>query len=167
MILVDRNIKDLISKKELIVENYNPENLGCVSYDLTINCIIKGEEEKSEYLLKPQEFVMIKTNEELKIPENLIGRITEKNSLIRLGLAVSGPVYQPGHQTYAFLRVYNLSDKEIKLERDFKIAQIFFEILSEIPEETYNKKATASFNNEDKYLKYGKYDEKYNSIIKK
>lgn len=166
MILVDKNIKELVEQNTLIVSNYKPENLGCVSYDLTINHIICDEKECEEYVLKPQEFVMIKTNEELKMPYNLVGKIEEKNSLIRLGLFVSGPVYQPGHQTYMFLRVYNFSNKVIKLEKDFKIAQIFFETLTEMPEETYNKKKEVSFNNEDKYLKYGKYDEKYNKLLK-
>jgi deoxycytidine triphosphate deaminase len=79
---------------------------------------------------------------------------------------VSGPVYQPGHKTYSFLRVYNLSNTEITLKKDFKIAQIFFEELTEIPEETYDKKKNASFNNESKYLRYGKYEDQYNSLKK-
>lgn len=166
MVLVDKNIKDLVNKNILIINNYKPENLGSVSYDLTINHIIVENEKCEEYILKPQEFVMIGTNEELKIPDNLIGKIEEKNSLMRLGLFVSGPVYQPGHQTYCFLRVYNLSKKEVKLQKDFKIAQIFFETLTEVPEETYNKKITSSFNNEKDYLKYGKYEEDYKKILK-
>lgn len=166
MVLVDKNIKELVSKGLLICENYKPENLGCVSYDLTINSIIAEDDITEEYLLKPQEFVIIKTNEELKMPNNIIGRIEEKNSLLRLGLWVSGPVYQPGHQSYSFLRVYNMSNSEIKLQKDFKIAQIFFEELICIPEETYDKKSNASFNNENNYLKYGKYEEQYN-ILKK
>lgn len=166
MILVDKNIKELVEKDMLIVSNYKPENLGCVSYDLTIDNIIVEDKNVNEYSLKPQEFVMIKTNEELKIPENLVGKIGEKNSLLRLGLFVSGPVYQPGHQTFVFLRVVNMSNKEIKLKKDFKIAQVFFETLTEVPDEPYNKKQTASFNNEKQYLKYGKYSEDYKKIVK-
>lgn len=166
MVLVDKNIKELVEKGLLISSNYNPENLGGVSYDLTINNIIANGEEKKEYSLKPQEFVMIKTNEELNIPENLIGKIEEKNSLLRTGLFVSGPVYHPGHRTYSFLRVYNMSSKEITLKENLKIAQIFFETLTDVPDETYNKKKDASFNNEDKYLGYGKYTDEYKKIIK-
>lgn len=166
MILVDKNIKELVNNNTLIIKNYNPENLGAVSYDLTIDKVIFDEKECNEYYLKPQEFVIVKTNEELKIPENIIGKIEEKNSLIRLGLVVSGPVYQPGHQTYCYLRVYNISNKKIKLQKDFKIAQIFFEKLTEIPNETYNQKKNASFNNESEYLKYGKYEDDYKKILK-
>ena len=164
MILVDKNIKELAENGLLIVTNYKEENVNCVSYDLTLNSIIDCDLEKEEYILKPHEFVIIKTNEELKLPNNLIGRIVEKNSLLRLGLFVSGPVYQPGHQTYSFLRVYNMNNSEIKLQKDFKIAQIFFETLTNTPSETYDKKENASFNNEDKYLKYGKYNDQYNNL---
>ena len=75
MILFDKNMRVLIDNIMLIVTNYKPENLGCVSYDLTISDIIVNDEELKEYILKPQEFVMIKTNEEIKVPENLIGKI--------------------------------------------------------------------------------------------
>ena len=96
MVLVDRDIKALVQNGLLISENYKPENLGSVSYDLTIDNIISEEDIAEEYVLKPKEFVIVKTNEELNIPVNMIGKIEEKNSLLRLGLFVSGPVYQPG-----------------------------------------------------------------------
>lgn len=166
MVLVDKDIKKLVQKGLLISENYKPENLGCVSYDLTIGSIIDKEEVKDEYVLKPREFVIVKTNEELNIPFNLTGRIEEKNSLMRAGLFVCGPVYQPGHKTYSFLRAYNMSSADIVLKKGFKIAQIFFDELTDIPEETYDKKVNASFNNENKYLRYGKYEEQYQKIIK-
>ena len=166
MILIDKRIKELVNEGKLIVTNYKPENLGGVSYDLTIDSIIAEDDIANEYVLKPKEFVIAKTNEELYIPDNIIGKIEEKNSLLRLGLFVSGPVYQPGHRTYSFLRVYNMSNSEIKLQKDFKIAQIFFEELSGVPDETYDKKANASFNNENKYLIYGKYDNEYKKIQK-
>ena len=57
-----------------------------------------------------------------------------------------------------------MSNSEIKLQKDFKIAQIFFEELSGVPEETYNKKKNASFNNEKQYLGYGNYEKQYNEL---
>lgn len=167
MILVDKNIKDLVKSDLLIVTNYKEENVNCVSYDLTIGSIIDGEKEVEEYVLNPKEFVMIKTYEELLIPNNILGRIAEKNSLLRTGLYVSGPHYQPGHRTYAYLRVYNMSNNAIVLRKGLKIAQIMFEMLQDIPEVTYNKNEKASFNNENSYLKFGKYDNQYKEMIKK
>ena len=62
MVLVDKNIRELVEKDTLIVTGYKPENLGGVSYDLTIDNIITEDGEVKEYELKPQEFVMVKTN---------------------------------------------------------------------------------------------------------
>jgi deoxycytidine triphosphate deaminase len=164
MILVDKNIKELVNENKLIVSNYNEDNLGCVSYDLTLDKIILENEELEEYELNSKEFVIVKTLEELEIPSNLVGKISEKNSLMRTGLKVDGPIYQPGHKTYCFLRVFNLSNQKIKLSKSLKIAQIFFEQLTEIPEKTYNQIEKSSFNNENKYLGYGNYTEEYKKL---
>lgn len=166
MLLVDKNIKELVKNGLLIVTNYKEENVTPISYDLTIDCIVKEDENKTEHILKPKEFVMIKTNEELQIPNNILGRIGEKNSLMRMGLCVSGPHYQPGHRTCCYLRVYNMSDKEITLKRNLKIAQIIFEMLQEVPSLTYDKIEKSSFNNEKSYLGFGKYTDEYKKIIK-
>lgn len=71
-----------------------------ISYDLTLGEFLDSEEGSIDLI--PGEFVMIKTKEKLSIPNNITGRIGEKNSLLRLGLKVDGPQYQPGHITYAF-----------------------------------------------------------------
>lgn len=45
MYIVDKQIKELCSQNKLIIENYNPNNVGAVSYDLTINHIVLFDEE--------------------------------------------------------------------------------------------------------------------------
>lgn len=124
-------------------------------------------EEISNYTLEPNEFIFIKTKEQLKIPTNILGRIAEKNSLMRTGLIVSGPHYQPGHTTYAFLRVYNTSYRRIAINENQKIAQIIFEELKEIPEIPYNANNNSSFNNEDTYRGYGNYKNQYKRRMEK
>ena len=64
---------------------------------------------------------------------------------------VSGPDYQPGHRTYAFLRVSNISKNIIVLSKGSKIAQIMFEQLSQKPDVPYNAQTGASFQNEVEY----------------
>lgn len=174
MILVDKNIKELVNNGELIISNYKEENVKSISYDLTIGAIIKPEENDDEttkevnsYTLNPGDFIFIKTSEKLKIPTNILGRIAEKNSLIRTGLVVSGPHYQPGHTTYAFLKVCNTSYNNITINKEDKIAQIIFEELKEVPQTPYNIDSGSSFNNEDTYRGYGNYKNKYNKNIQK
>ena len=164
MILVDKNIKELSANGQLISSGYVPGNVNSISYDLTLGGFLNSNENKMDLI--PGQFLMIKTNEELKIPTSITGRVGEKNSLMRIGLKVDGPQYQPGHTTYAFLRVQNVSDNIITLRKGMKIAQIYFEELKEIPDQPYNVQPGASFNNENSYLGFGMYDSEYRKSIK-
>lgn len=164
MILVDKTIKDLATKGVLISKGYTPSNVNSISYDLTLGEFLEPDKDSIDVM--PGEFLMVKTSEELTIPKDITGRIGEKNSLLRLGLKVDGPQYQPGHVTYAFLRVQNLSGDVITLRKNMKIAQIYFEQLEAIPDTTYDLQRNASFNQEDEYRGYGKYDAEYRKNLK-
>ena len=167
MILVDKEIKKLIEDHQLIIAGYCSENLNGVSYDLTIDYTLDEDgKECVEYDLRPGETVFIKTQEELSIPENILGRVAEKNSRMRQGIVVSGPDYQPGHRTYAFLRVSNISKNIIVLSKGSKIAQIMFEQLSQKPDVPYNAQTGASFQNEVEYKGLGNYKKEYEQQTK-
>lgn len=74
MILVDKDIKDLVSRGLLIAEGYDEENVGSVSYDLTIDEIISDQDTHLKAVtLEPDGVVFIKTKELLRIPENMLG----------------------------------------------------------------------------------------------
>lgn len=167
MVLVDREIRTRITANEPLISNFNEDNLGAISYDLTLESILVGDEEYSSYELSPGGFVYIKTKEHLNMPTDLIGRIEEKNSRMRMGLIVSGPTYQPGHKTAIFLRVQNISNNIITLRKGTSIAQIVFETLSSTPDTPYNQNSQASFNNEFHYNEYGNYESEYKADIKK
>lgn len=168
MILADKDMKLRISRGELISQGYQKENLNGVSYDLTVSAVLDTQgTEHSEYELNPGECVFIKTREELNIPTDILGRIAEKNSRMRQGLKVDGPHYQPGHQTYAFLRVQNISANIIVLQTGMKIAQILFEQLTNEPDIPYSAQANASFQNENAYKGLGNYKEEYERQTKR
>lgn len=95
-----------------------------------------------------------------------MGRIGEKNSRMRQGLVVSGPHYQPGHQTYAFLRVMNISEDLITISRGNNIAQIIFEQLTGRPDVPYSAQTNASFQNEVEYKGLGNYKQEYENQMK-
>lgn len=165
MLLVDKQIKELSSS--IIVSGYDEGNVTAVSYDLSIDSIILENGDKNAYSLLPNETVFVKTQEKIKMPHDLLGRIGEKNSIMRLGLVVSGPHYYPGHETYLYLRVQNITQKEITIKRGDKIAQIFFEQLADTPENTYDMQKGASFNYENTYRGFGKYQDMYETRIRK
>lgn len=100
MLLIDKEIKS--RHDEIFIENYNEKMVQSISYDLTINQIITNNGQAEEYKLKPYEFVQIKYLEKVHIPDDLIGRVVDKNSRIRQGITITSPVYQPGHKTYIY-----------------------------------------------------------------
>ena len=168
MILVDKDIKEYVARKELIISGYNETNINGVSYDLTIDVAYNSDgEENRIYELAPGEVVFIKTQEKISIPNNILGRVGEKNSRMRQGLKVDAPFYQPGHVTYVFLRVQNLSSSVIELSRGSKIAQIMFEQLTSEPDVPYDKQVNASFQDEVNYVGLGNYKEEYESQTKR
>ena len=141
MILVDSGIRKRAS--EMIIEGYDEKNVNAVSYDVTIQCVVTEEDEANSYVLEPNETIFIKTKEKIHMPNDLMGRIGEKNSKMRVGLLVAGPHYFPGHTTYMFLRVTNISPNRIKIEEGDKIAQIFFVQLEDVPQKPYNLQENA------------------------
>lgn len=175
MILVDKNIKDRCLKNNNqqnfmpLITDFSIDKLGAISYDLSIESILTGEnrEENSSFSLAPGAFVYIRTKEKLNMPNDLIGRIEEKNSRMRMGLIVSGPTYQPGHKTAIFLRVQNISNNTIQLRKDTEIAQIVFETLGDEPNKPYGADNDDSFQNEFDYRGYGAYENEYNKDIQK
>lgn len=116
--------------------------------------------------IKRGETVFVKTQEKISIPENIVGRIAEKNSRMRQGLVVDAPHYQPGHVTYVFLRVTNISENLLVLTHDMKIAQIMFEQLAQVPAMPYSAQVGASYQNEVSYKGLGNYKEEYEKQTK-
>lgn len=164
MILVDKNIKQIAQS---IIDCYDEKNVTAVSYDLALDFIISEDGNCDTYELEPQETIFIKTIEKITMPDNLMGRIGEKNSLMRLGLSVTGPHYYPGHETYMYLRVQNISPNQITISKGDKIAQLFFEQLSDVPEIPYDRQENASFNQENKYRGVAGYKSEYDRKIRK
>lgn len=157
MVLVDKEIKARSS--EIFKKNYHERYVQPISYDIHIDEIISENGNVTAFNLQPHEVVMIRCQEEVHVPNDLIIRIENKNSIIRLGLTITAPVYHPGHTTPIYLRVENVSGNEITIDKDMSIAQMMFEKLFDVPEQTYNQKTNASFNDEEQYRGLGKYSE--------
>lgn len=157
MILTDKEIKE--RSNDIFKKNYNLNDVQPISYDVHIDEIIDEKKNVLSYDLEPHEIIMVRCKEEIIVPNDLAIRIENKNSLIRLGLSVTSPIYNPGHETPIYIRVENVSGNIITIEKDMTIAQMIFEQLSSIPTVTYNIKENASFNNENKYRGLGKYND--------
>lgn len=166
MILVDKDIKN--RQSEIFCDGcYNASDVNPVSYDLHVMGIVEQDDLVDSYVLRPNEVIFVKMKEKIHIPKDLMGRIGEKNSRMRQGLWVTGPHYFPGHETYIYLRVQNITSGTIKIKKDDKIAQIFFEQLNGKPECAYDEQQSASYNEEDQYRGMAKYKDEYEERIGK
>lgn len=131
-------MKDFLNESNgIIIENAEPDNFKEVGYDLRIKEVyhssansIKADCTSTVYELIPGNTVFVGTIEDLNMPLDMVGVVVQRNSLLRLGLRVEAPIFQPGHHTKIFLRVTNISDCPIILEENKPIASIMFEKLS-------------------------------------
>lgn len=158
--LVDKNIREI---GNLVIGNFDPKNVGSISYDLTAKSIISWElksnlkdpnnisPEDINYVhqnmikLPPGGVAFIIMEEMLNMPPNLIGRIMERTSIIRTGLLVSGQLSQPGYIGNIIVRVVNLSNCDIEIKSKQCIAQICFEALGNAPDIPYGKTPSSEF----------------------
>lgn len=157
MFLVDKEIREMVQSKK-IIEPFKEEQLGVISYDLTIKNIVTSEKKEQEkYSLEPGEVIFIASEEVIDLPKDLLGIVHNKNSRIRQGLTVESPIYQPGHHTRVFFRIQNISSYKIVLEKGDSVAQISFSKTAEISEKPYR----GSFSNEFDYKGMGNYESNY------
>jgi len=147
--LVDKNIEELCVNNGL-VKNFDKLKLNSISYELSINSfVVDGEEvEIEEFSLPSLEYVYVKCECYLNMPSDLCAMVIEKNSLMRKGLKVDGPLYQPGHKTNVYVRVFNINKDSFILKNKMNIAQLSFFRLNDIPDVTYDKQVGACYNNE-------------------
>ena len=100
------------------------ENFGNISYDLLIKEIITDAGHFTEYSLKPGESAFVSSVEVVNVPPDMFAQVAIRNSAIRLGLAVSAPIYQPGHKTRIFFRATNISKATITLKQKTSVCSL-------------------------------------------
>ena len=169
MILSDRDIKKAIAEKRIVI---TPEpdfqtQLGSCSIDLKLGnkfrifkhslhpfIDVKGKipvddimeeitiEDGKPFVLHPGDLVLAVTEENLKISDDLIGRIEGRSSLGRLGIIVHGTasVFEPGWDGKPVMELGNLGVMPVAIYPGMRICAFTFEELSSPAEIPYNKK---------------------------
>ena len=157
MVLGIKELHQLVKEKQLVTnlskrELENPEGAGFdlrageiyevsgqgflgVSERETPEVKLVGEfkEDKiSEVILKPRTYYIIKTAEEVNMPENLLAIMTPRSTLFRSGVYIFGGQVPPGYKGGLNMGMYNFRDQEFKLEMGARVVHImFFEIKGE------------------------------------
>lgn len=161
--LVDAEIKKIQEgTTPLITKGWVPDAVQDVFLDLSVDQVVLDDGSAVPATLHPGEFVFVKTAEEFRIPDDTVAFIHERTSAIRLGLNISGTSpLKPGFQGACFIRVTNLSARDIKLEKGLGIAQVCFFRLERAPESPYSKQRKNHFQNETAFRGLGGYESEY------
>ena len=129
MILHDTEIRN-----RNLIEPFNEEQLQAGTYDLRLD-------EAEHHSIKPLEAMLATTVEKVKIPPDLMGIVSGKSSIARIGLQVEcAGICDPGFEGTITLELFNQSSREIDLTGIKYIAQIRFEEMKGIPEKVYGEK---------------------------
>jgi dCTP deaminase len=162
MILADRSIKKKIDKGEIFIKPFSDEFLQPASYDLHLdNTLLTFDTEevriidvmkpvddfmiktiidnKSGYVIKPNQLVLANVVEITGVDSKHVGRLEGKSSLARIGLIIHATAgfLDPGNKLRLTLEMVNLSQLPIRIYAGMKIAQIAFEELDVVCKRPY------------------------------
>ena len=144
MMLSDKTIEEYCDEYNLITP-FQKSNLQPSSYDLTLDDIFYDDKKENyiltnTFVLKPNDFVLASTIEEVKIPSNLVGRVEGKSSLGRIGLMthITAGFIDAGFNGNITLELKNIGNKSISLKVGCSIAQICFIQLDKDCDNPYN-----------------------------
>ncbi len=151
-VLAKSEILELIKSGKLKINPFDPTQIGAGSIDLHLgnefrifnkakNTINVSEElehnlisklvkaSSNGMVLNPGQFVNGITEESIKLPKNISGRIEGRSRFARVGLLihVSSGFVQPGSDGRIVLEIANLSKAKLRLIPGIKICQIILE----------------------------------------
>lgn len=106
----------------------------------------------SSFLIEPGQFVLGCTLEKISLPKNIVGQLTGKSSLARLGIMVhvtagfidAGFSHPPATIT---LEIVNVGNRPVKLHAYMPIGQLIF-TRTLMCETAYHEKPGAKYNNQ-------------------
>lgn len=177
MILSDRDIKRAISSGKISIDpNPNFENqLGSCSIDFHLGNTFKifnhskypyidprspnltselmkdiavtGDE---PFIMRPGEFCLATTVENLKLSDDLLGRLEGRSSLGRIGIIVHSTAarFDPGWDGTPVLELGNIGVLPVALYPGMKICSFTFEELSSPSDNPYTKRKNAKYTNQ-------------------
>jgi len=95
----------------------DPKQVGAAAFESV---------EAEQFELPPQSFVLGRTVEYLRIPENVVTLCVGKSSYARCGVMVNVTPFEPGWEGYATLCIANLGPVPVRLYPGEGIAQVLF-----------------------------------------
>lgn len=93
-----------------------------------------------EWVLRPGDFLLCSSLEYMELPNDLCGKVHDKSTLARQGLALQNTILEPGWRGYITLELSNHSSRPIPIRVGQPIAQVLFELLDQPTTRPYRGK---------------------------
>ena len=167
-----------------LIENFKEENLQSASYDVTIsNTIMKQinnfktihtnnkveidslfEEYKitQGYVLAPEEYILVKLNEKINMPDDLAGHLRSRTTFNKIGLVITSQHVNPSYNGHLQFGLKNTTNSAIEIAPNVVIGQLVSERLDDKVRDDalYRNKVNAKYQGESDFVKSKVYDEK-------
>lgn len=159
MILSDKTIKEMLQRRELLVEPIGDDSIQPASVDIRLGNTFSIVEDSASgivtldntleyktittdtYLLLPGQFVLATTLEYIKLPDNLTAFVEGRSSLGRLGLFVQNAGWvDPGFEGEITLELFNANRCAIELKAGRRVGQLVFALMDKTAENPYRGK---------------------------
>ncbi len=145
MILSDKTLNEMITKKELVIEplreiSVQPASIDChlgrhylIVEDRQMHIIdmeseiLYREFEGDEIIIPPHSFLLATTEEYIEVPDNLTAFVEGRSSIGRIGLFIQNAGWvDPGFKGQITLELYNANSLPIRLRAGRRICQLVF-----------------------------------------
>ncbi|WP_029520537.1 MULTISPECIES: dCTP deaminase [unclassified Persephonella] len=163
MILSDRKIKELLDKKELVIEPLDEVQIQPSSVDLRLgnefliypeeieildvknpdlgNQLKKVVADEEGFVIQPKHFILATTREYIKLPDYLTAFVEGRSSLGRLGLFIENAGWvDAGFEGNITLEFYNANSRPLKIYPGMRICQLVFARMETPAENPYRGK---------------------------
>lgn len=162
MILGHSELAKLVKKHKLITglakrELENPE--GCV-FDLQLDKIYSLEgrafigieeretpnakeiasfnpKKKSSFVFKPDKYYLVKTVEEINLPENIVALFKPRSTTFRSGLVLRTGIANPGYRGSLYFGIKNEGSVDVEIELGARFASVIFHEVKGEPVHSY------------------------------
>ena len=145
MILSDGTLREMLARKELVVEPLEEHQIQPASIDLRLGrhflkvaeddfdtirmdqAIAYVEVERDEIVIPPLTFMLATTMEYVKLPNDLTAFVEGRSSVGRVGLFVQNAGWvDPGFEGELTLELFNANRQPIRLQAGRRICQLVF-----------------------------------------
>jgi len=125
MLMTDDEIRAAMAEGKLQIDNFSEKSLQPASYDMRIGArlLVSSNEaeidlfQRSSAVLKPGEFALVTTHEDVRLADTVAGHIGVKSYYTRKGLVMlTGLQIDPGFEGVLVIGLYNASPRSLTLE---------------------------------------------------